>query len=320
MKEIEFCDLCGNKEFEFLFSGHDLMYNIKGDYSLYRCTECGLLFINPQPTEKEIAKHYPPHKYYSLGGIMPSWKEKLLYVLYKTFYSKKGNPSLKLVFFPVFPLLRFAEILPGGKILDVGCGVGNFLVLMKYFNMDCHGVEPGKFDEQLAKENNLEIKNCTFLEANYPDNYFDVITLNHVFEHTNCPTETLKKLNRILKPGGTLIIAIPQSDCLAYKIFGQCWVQLDIPRHLFTFQEKTIKEYAKKTGFKIKKIRYNSTSFQFLGSFLYWTNNYRRKEKYLSDRNFVNNPLFLNNPLLLPFAYICNFLKVGDQLEIILKK
>jgi hypothetical protein len=95
-------------------------------------------------------------------------------------------------------------------------------------------------------------------------------------------------------------------------------VQLDIPRHLFTFSKKTIKEYAKKTGFKIEKIRYNSTPFQFLGSFLYWANNNRKQQKYLSDKNFVGSPLF--NFLLLPIAYICNFLKTGDQLEITLKK
>jgi 2-polyprenyl-3-methyl-5-hydroxy-6-metoxy-1,4-benzoquinol methylase len=314
VKKIEFCDLCGGKEFEFLFSGHDWTQNIKGDYSLYRCTECGLFFINPQPTEREIAEHYQSHKYYSFRGTVPAWKK----MFYKTFYSKKANPFLELVFFPLLPLPRSTKIMLGGRFLDVGCGAGSFLALMKYFNMDCHGVEPGKFDEQFAKENNLKIKNCTLLEANFPDNYFDVITLNHVFEHVSNPAETLRELHRILKPGGTLILAVPQSDCIAYKIFGRYWVQLDIPRHLFTFSKKTIKEYAKKTEFKIEKMRYNSTSFQFLGSFLYWANNNRKQQKYLTDKNFVGSPLF--NFLLLPIAYICNFLKTGDQLEITLKK
>src|SRR3990172_1171689 len=192
MKKTESCDLCGSKELKFMFLGHDRMYNIKGDYSVYKCMKCGLFFINPQPTEKEIAKHYPPLKYYSLEA-MPAYKIKLLLILYKTFYSNKGNSALRLFFFPMFPLLRFTRILPGRKILDVGCGAGNFLVLMKYFNMNCYGVEPSKFDELAAKQNNLEIKNCSFLEADYQENYFDIITLNHVFEHSGCPTETLKK-------------------------------------------------------------------------------------------------------------------------------
>lgn len=315
MKKMEFCDLCGNDEFKFLFLGHDRMYNIKGDYSVYKCTKCGLFFINPQPIEEEIGKHYPPHKYYSLE-TMPSYKRKLLPLLYKTFYSNKGNSALKLFFFPILPMLRFTKIFPRRKILDVGCGAGNFLIIMKYFNMDCYGVEPGKFDELAAKRNNLEIKNCSFLEADYQENFFDIITLNHVFEHSNCPTETLKKINRLLKPEGTLIMTVPRSDCLVYNIFGQDWVQLDVPRHLFTFQEKTIKKYAKKAGFRIEKIRYNSTSFQFLGSFFYRKN--RGKERYLSDKNFVKNPLLVF--FLTPFAYICNLLKIGDQIEVILIK
>jgi ubiquinone/menaquinone biosynthesis C-methylase UbiE len=245
---------------------------------------------------------------------VPAWK-KMFYI---TFYSKKANPFLELVFSPLLPLLRSTKIVLGGRFLDVGCGAGSFLALMKYFNMDCHGVEPGKFDENFARKNNLKIKNCTLLEANFPDNYFDVITLNHVFEHVSGPTETLRELHRILKPGGTLILAVPQSDCIAYKIFGRYWVQLDIPRHLFTFSKKTIKEYAKKTEFKIEKVRYNSTSFQFLGSFLCWANDNRKQQKYLSDSNFVSSPLFIF--LLLPIAYICNSLKTGDQLELTVKK
>ena len=270
MKEIEFCDLCGNNKFELLFSSHDRLFNIPGDYSLCRCTKCGLFFINPQPTESEIAKHYPSQKYYSLRATIPSWKR----TYYSTFFSKRGTLFLKLVFSPVFPLIRSTKIVPGGKFLDVGCGSGTFLAIMSCFNMKCYGVEPGEFDEQLAKEYSLDIKNCTVEEANYPDNYFDVITMNHVLEHVRSPTMTLRELNRILKPRGTLILAVPQSNCLAYRLFGRHWVALDIPRHLFTFSKKTMKEYLKRTGLRIDRIRYNSTSFQFQGSLLYMTNIY----------------------------------------------
>ncbi len=292
------------------------MHNIKGFYNLNKCPQCGLYFINPQPTEKEITKHYPAHKYYSLGEIMLPRKKKLLTTLYKTYYTEKGNSLLKLLFFPLYPSVRYARIIPRGKILDIGCGAGKFLILMKSFNMECHGVEPGKFNEEYAKANDLIIKNCTFMEADYPEHYFDVITLNHVFEHSNQPTETLKKINRLLKPNGKLVIAVPQIQCLAYKIFRQHWVQLDIPRHLFSFQESTIRKYAEKTGFKIEQIRYNSIPFQFLGSLYYLK--YRKKEKYLTDNNNVKNPLL--NFLFYPFAFFCNALKIGDQFEVVMRK
>jgi 2-polyprenyl-3-methyl-5-hydroxy-6-metoxy-1,4-benzoquinol methylase len=316
MNREESCDLCGSKESEFLFSAHDRMYNVPGNYCLKKCKKCGLLFIDPQPTEEKLAEHYPPNKYYSLEEELSPLKKRLVILLYKTFYSGKGSSVLKFALFPLYPLVRFTRIAPSGNTLDVGCGSGKFLVYMKYFNENCYGVEPGKFDGQFAKENGLKIKNCALLEADYPDNYFDVITLNHVFEHSTNPTDTLKKLNKLLKPEGTLVIAIPQSGCLAYRIFRRHWVQLDVPRHLFIFQEKTIREYARKTGFKIEKIRFNSTSFQFLGSLFYLRN--RGKEKFLSDTRFFENPLFIF--LVTPFAYFCNLLKIGDQIEIILRK
>ena len=316
MTRVESCDLCGSKEFEPLFSAHDRMYNVAGDYCVKKCKKCGLFFIDPQPTATKLAEHYPPSKYYSLEEKLSPLKKRLVILLYKTYYSGNGSSVLKLALFPLYPLVRFTRISPSGRTLDVGCGSGKFLVYMKYFDMDCYGVEPGKFDERFAKENGLKIKNCNLLEADYPDNYFDVITLNHVFEHSTRPTETMKKLHKLLKPQGTLVIAIPQSSCLAYRIFGRHWVQFDIPRHLFIFQVKTIKEYARKTGFKIEKIRFNSTSFQFLGSLFYLRN--RGKERFLSDTKVFENPLLVF--LATPFAYFCNLLQIGDQIEIILRK
>jgi 2-polyprenyl-3-methyl-5-hydroxy-6-metoxy-1,4-benzoquinol methylase len=224
-------------------------------------------------------------------------------------FSKRGTLFLKLVFSPVFPLIRSTKIVPGGKFLDVGCGSGTFLAIMSCFNMKCCDVEPGEIDQQLAKEYSLDIKNCTLEEANYPDNYFDVITMNHVLEHVTSPTMTLREINRILKPRGTLILAVPQSNCLAYRLFGRHWVALDIPRHLFTFSKKTIKEYLKRTGLRIERIRYNSTSFQFQGSLLYMTNNHSAR---------AINPIC--KLLLFPIAYICNLLRIGDAFEITLSK
>ena len=316
MNRIESCDLCGSKQFEFLFSGRDRMYNILGDYNLKKCVKCGLIFIDPQPSGAELAEHYPASKYYSLGEKLAPGKTRLVILLYKTFYSGNGSSALKLALFPLYPLVRFTRISTLGRTLDVGCGSGKFSVYMKHFGMDCYGVEPGQFDKRFAKENGLKIKHCSLLEADYPDNYFDVITMNHVFEHSDRPTDMLKKLHEILKPGGTLVIAVPQSSCLAYRLFGRHWVQLDVPRHLFIFQLKTIRAYAEKTGFKIEKIRFNSKSFQFLGSLFYLRN--KGKEKFLSDTNFFENPLLLF--LVTPFAYFCNLLRIGDQIEVILRK
>jgi len=313
MKKLELCDLCGNQVFEFLFDCYDRMFKIDKKYSLYKCKKCGLIFLNPQPNIKELSKHY--EEYCSLNGENQS---KLENILFKLYYTKNNNIIFKIIFLPFKPLLRCVKIVKNGNFLDIGCGVGNYLSLMKLTNMNCYGVEPGRFDKKITKKNKLKIFNGYLKNANYPDNYFDTITLNSVFEHVNNPTETLEELHRILKPKGTIIMTVPRSDCFVYKLFKENWVQLDIPRHMFIYSISNLKKYVKKTSFKIKKIRYNSLPFQFVGSILYWSNKYRKKPIYMSETNVTNNKiLFL---LLLPLSYFFNILKIGDQVEITFTK
>ena len=316
MKKINQCNLCGNKDFNFLFNEKDKMYNIPGNYPVFKCIKCGLIFINPQPGAKEISKHYPKEDYYSLEKN--SSKSELKNLLQKVYYSK-DNKLLKILLLPIKGFINSTKIVPGGRFLDVGCGSGDFLALMKSFDMDCYGVEPGGYNKEFAKERNLKIFNGSLKDAHYQKNYFDVITMNHVLEHVSNPAETLKELQKIIKPEGTLIICIPQSKCLAYKLFKENWVALDIPRHLFTFSKENIWVYVKKEGFKIKKIRYNSTPLQFIGSFLYWNN--RNKKKPVSLNEFMRNKklMILFYLLAFPLAYICNIFKIGDQIEIILE-
>jgi len=316
MKKINKCNLCGNKDLKFLFDGYDKMYNLKGEYPVFQCMRCNLIFVNPQPNSKELAKHYPKEDYYSLEKN--SNKSELKNLLQRVYYSNRKK-LLKILLLPLKGFINSTKIIPGGKFLDVGCGSGDFLALMKSFNMDCYGVEPGRYDKEVARKKQLKIFNGNLEDAKYPKNYFDVITLNHVLEHVPNPTKTLKELHRILKPGGTLIIGIPQSSCWAYKIFKENWVALDIPRHLFTFSKENICKYVKKEGFKIKEIRYNSTPLQFVGSFLYWKN--KNKKKPASLNEFMRNKklMILFYLLAFPLAYICNILRIGDQMEIILK-
>jgi len=315
MIKINKCDLCNNKNLKYIYSDRDKMYNIKGNYPLNICNNCGLIFLNPQPNREEISKHYPKKKYYSLKEAPSSKKRKLTD---KLIYPANGSILLKLLLNPIRPFLRTTKIIKNGKILDVGCGTGNFLRKMKKYNMKCYGIEPNDFDKKNAKKHKLNIFHGTLTQAKYPDNYFDVITINHVLEHVNNPTRTLEELRRILKPNGTLIITVPQSNSLAHKIFKKYWIHLDIPRHIYQYSTITLKKYAKKTGFKIETITYKQRPFGFSGSILYWSNKFRKKQTYLSDHNIISRTLI--SLLFIPLSYICNILKTGDEVEIILTK
>jgi len=314
------CNLCGSKENEFCFSNHDRMFpEIKGFYNIYKCKDCGLMFLNPQPSQDKLQKHYP-----SSYSVLSDSKEiadmrkifSLIETLYNYFDIKdKSFEWGKVLLFPFKPFLRTTKVIENGNFLDVGCGNGYYLFIMKYLGMNPYGVEPGDFDKQFAEDYNLKIIQGDLFEANFRDNFFDVITLNHVLEHVHNPAETMKELYRILNKGGCLIIGVPITDSFAFKLFGKYWAQTDTPRHLFLFSTDNLKKYAENAGFEVEFIRYNSTpSYQFINSFIYLL---ERKGK-MHNRNRINN--FFLNLLFLPITMILNLIRYGDQCEIVLRK
>ncbi len=307
------CDLCSNEDFKFLFKNYDRMYGIPGEFNLVRCKNCGLVFIYPYLNKNEIAKYYPKEKYYSMiKNPVEDFKIKL----YNIFYSE-NRFAKKLLFAPFKFLVRKIIIQKGGNFLDVGCGDGKFLKIIEKSGMYCYGVEPN-ISKSIIEEK-LKIFNCELEEAKFKKEFFDVITLNHVFEHVASPSHTLREINRILKKGGYVVIATPNIGSLTARIFGSKWFQLDTPRHLFLYSEKTIAKYAKKEGFKIEKITYNSTPLQFLCSMVYVLNQFRYKENILLNESGIPTNKFLL-ACFLPAAYVFNILKLGDQFEIVLHK
>lgn len=322
-KNIVSCDLCGSKNNQFLFSNNDRMFpELEGYYNVFKCKNCGLIFLNPQPNFEDLSKHYNSN--YSVLSDSDEIRTmrktfSLIETLYHHFYSNKTSISMKLckiLFHPLKPFFRTTKVVKNGNFLDVGCAVGYFLLTMKYLEMNPYGVEPGNFDKKFSEDYNLNIFQGNLFEAEYDNNFFDIITLNHVLEHVNNPSETIMELRRVLKPGGHLIISVPVSDSLAFKIFGKYWAQLDTPRHLFIFSTDNLKKYAEKAGFEVENVRYNSTpSYQFISSFIYLLE-HKKGNKF--NRRKINNLLW--NLLLLPVSSILNLISYGDQCEIILKK
>jgi SAM-dependent methyltransferase len=314
MKPIAECLFCGSTKQEFRFQASDRWHEVEGRFNVHQCSDCGLLFLNPQPSGEEIAAHYPT-TYYSLQSTVPDQARDQR--LYEIFYGRNSNPLRKALYLPYKPVLRTLVGDSGQSILDVGCGAGHFLATAKKIRgMKAFGVEPYAFNRTFADENDLDIFSGSLESAGYPDNCFDVITLNHVFEHVSNPRSTLQELKRILKPGGTLIIGVPQSECFLYRVFGRCWKQLDVPRHLFVPSSTNLKAIAEATGYKVKKLRYNSMPSSIMGTLFYWQNDRGKRKRYLHQ--FKEGKLLFF--ALLPFSYFCNLLRIGDQVEISLTK
>lgn len=310
------CVVCGSAKKRFLFVGRDRMHALPGSFRVVRCAKCGCIMLDPQPSMAELAKYYPT-RYHAYARYHPDTRQaRFAAFLYRLFFARGGNPLVKLALLPLKHLLRGTRIIPGGRILDVGCGNGAFLHKMQAAGMDAHGVE---FSPEGCKEaQRLGLKvTCGTLEAqHYPSTYFDVITLNHVFEHVPDPLRTLRELKRILKPDGDIIIAVPNARSLAWRLFGRYWAQLDVPRHLSIHSPKTMRLAARKAGLKVDGIRYISFPFQFQGSLAYLLN---RNRAIPLDQMWLGTSKLLYW-LLFPAAYLVDFLHLGDVIEVVMTK
>jgi ubiquinone/menaquinone biosynthesis C-methylase UbiE len=149
-----------------------------------------------------------------------------------------------------------------GRVLDLGCGTGEFLSGFDSKRWEMVGVEPNPLGYKIAaKKQGIKIYPKELADCRFPDDYFDLITAWHVLEHLSSPRAGLKEVQRILKKNGLLALETPNIESLPFRVFQKNWFHLDVPRHLSFYSPKTIRRILNKTGFKIIKIDYFSLGF-----------------------------------------------------------
>ncbi len=143
----------------------------------------------------------------------------------------------------------------GGRLLEVGCNEGLFLHLARQAGWETQGVEIAELGAVYAREIlNLEVFNGELIEANFPDEYFDVVTFWHVLEHLLDPQLDLREAHRILKLDGLLIVDVPNIASWQAKVFSSNWKALDIPRHLYHFSPDSLRAMLAQAGFTCFKM------------------------------------------------------------------
>jgi 2-polyprenyl-3-methyl-5-hydroxy-6-metoxy-1,4-benzoquinol methylase len=297
------CMVCNNDTFIDLFQGHDRMFNIPGKFLLKKCKKCSLIFIDPQPSMEVLSKHYPAKNYYSYSINKDNLFEKIRTYLVKNYY----NPNIIIKCFT--KIISNVPALPSykinSKILDVGCGAGDTLVLLKEMGWKTYGLEIDKQAVSIAKKRGLTVRLGTYKELSaFPNNYFDTVRLYHVIEHLDNPLLCLKLIRNKLKKDGEVILGTPNYLSLASKIFGKYWYHLDTPRHIFVFSPKNLQMLVKKAGFKKTKIEFCSTG-GILGSLQYVVSSLRGKKINLLNKLW----LFF---LFYPLDWLLDLTKRGD--------
>jgi len=225
------CSLCGEEgRFKELWLLQDRLWPSDSRFVLGRCTDCGLVYLNPRLPQHDLEQYYPP-QYYSQPY-------------------KEHAPS----FYRRYSLIdRYKK---GGRILDVGCSNGAFLTFMETRGWDVYGLDNSRGAIEIAAQHHGNRVTCAVLpEADYPSDYFDVVSLFEVFEHISEPSAYLEEIYRILKSGGVLCLSVPNFSCWERKLFGRWWIGLDAPRHLYQYTPATLRRMIERAGLNPVVIR-----------------------------------------------------------------
>ena len=283
---VSSCALCGSSSSELALADcSDTRYGLPGRFSLVRCKQCGLVYLNPRPIGESLASYYPqeyaPHqpgrKPQSRSSLSTRISQNLQRAASQRYYPVPQNhrptPAGWSMLAPLYSTFFKATILPSPRgiatALDVGCGIGKLLVDLEALGWTVSGVETNaKAASYARQELNLDVITGELTDAGYPDHSFALVTLMHVLEHVSKPTGLLEEISRILVPGGLLLLMLPNIESLEFKLFGKDWYSLDIPRHLSHFSPKTLQYAVQSTDLVVRRIVSQPNSYSLAHSLL----------------------------------------------------
>lgn len=227
-------------------------HTVSGEiFDLILDKEHEMLITSPKPKLEELGRYYESDAYISHTDSNNNLMDKA-YQFVKGYAIKK---KIRLI-------NSFGT--DEKNILDIGCGTGDFLVACKKNGWSVFGIEPnaGARDLTLKKliENSSSVENNIVekLENLFNDEtavrQFDVITMWHVLEHVPNLSEYIQHLEKLLKPNGVLLVAVPNFKSHDANYYKEFWAAYDVPRHLSHFSRRSIKLLFDKVGMNVAKI------------------------------------------------------------------
>ena len=210
----------------------------KETFDLYYDETLDMLITHPQPSLENLGKYYESEDYISHTDNKRSLFEKIYHFIKSIALKNKLN--------------LINSLQPNkGIILDIGAGTGEFLSVAKNDGWQIIGVEPSDKAKAIAKS-----KGVSFVEktSELENHSFDVISMWHVLEHVPDLDKQIKELKRLLKPKGTLIIAVPNFKSFDANHYGKFWAAYDVPIHFWHFSKTAIKLLFEKEEMKLEKV------------------------------------------------------------------
>ncbi|WP_164844438.1 class I SAM-dependent methyltransferase [Azoarcus sp. DN11] len=271
LERVQSCPVCGSPRRRQLYSGlTDKAFRCSsGRWDLYQCGECQSAYLDPRPTPATIGLAYA--KYFTHAESLSADTEHLsgLHRIRRALANGYRNHRFGTELQPASRLGIVAAMLlpgqrklidaerrgvpsarPGMRLLDVGCGNGEFLALARSAGWAVVGVEPDRKAVAVARSRGIDVREGGLETLDPATESFYGITLNHVIEHVHEPLEVLRRCHALLKPGGWIWLETPNIEAQGHERYGSAWRGLEPPRHLVIFTWASLILALEEAGFQ----------------------------------------------------------------------
>ena len=285
LERVEACPVCASRDRRELFATRDQLHGLPGAFDLAECSACRLVYLRTRPDAGSIGLYYPSGSYYAykppasyslfwrtdpLAAIWYAMKKGILARRYHYGHLGGSRWLARLAALPLLgPVRKRAtfelEVLlhpyvAGGSLLEVGCGSGMYLDLMRALGWSrVVGVDiNARAIQQVQDDLGIEAYCGNLEDARLEAGSFDAVSLSHTLEHVPEPVGFLREVSRLMKPGGRLAVIVPNMEGRGAKQFGAHWYHLDSPRHMVNFHRRSLSVALARAGFQLKSLQTSS--------------------------------------------------------------
>jgi SAM-dependent methyltransferase len=265
MRTVQFCRLCQASVDAAHYDASEKMFRLGGSFTYFQCPQCDCL--QAAKTDVDLSNYYPSN-YYSFSAPQESssvrrWLMRERDRAALGWRSLVGQLMLKLR--PNAPMAALAclKLTTGIRIADIGCGAGTLLQQLEFLGFsDLTGIDPN-ISREVTRGRGFRILKTQLADV---QDLFDILMFHHSLEHIPDQLGIMQSAFERLVPGGYCLVRIPLVSSEAWRLYGLDWVQLDAPRHLYLHSEKSMISLARRCGFELINVEYDSDDFQFWGS------------------------------------------------------
>nr|BAL55764.1 methyltransferase type 11 [uncultured Gammaproteobacteria bacterium] len=269
LERLNRCPICESNERDYAYPVDDWHSGTPGTWDYYRCRGCGVFYLDPRPNRETIGRLYesyfthmptPKRERGPIGKLALGLRND--YLNWK--YGYRHSPSIRggrWFMYVLPPWLRWewdyaARHLPKptpgrNRLLDVGCGNGEFLAAARSAGWEGVGVDFDPKAVETTRSQGIDARLGSLEAQGFENSSFDAITLSHVIEHVHDPKALLAECARLLRPGGMLWIATDNTESLVYRYFGTYWYSF-VPQHLTLFSQSVLRDLLEPMGFDVK--------------------------------------------------------------------